>query len=172
MIARGLANDPRLLRLAALLGSPAQAFLDRQRGLQLLIKPAGPLAGISNLPWHHDCWYEAPPITCPSVTIGIQITGSTSETGRFEVIPGSQGKSVSPKLTSDEMAGWPQFGIDTEPGDVTVHLHDVLHASPAPTGDGGRATLYMTYYPPVLAEHVRVGEEISDMLDRRRSTPS
>lgn len=163
-------NDPRLLRLVSLLGTPAKAFPDRQRGQQLLLKPAGNLGGISNLPWHHDCWYEAESITCPSITIGIQITGSTRATGRFEVVPGSQGLSVSPDLARDEMEGWPIVGIDTEPGDVTVHLHDVLHASPAPEGDGGRATLYMTYYPPHLADHVQEGEEISSMLERRRTS--
>ena len=164
-----LPNDPRLTRLAALLGSPTKAYLDRQRGLQLLIKPAGELVGISNLPWHHDCWYEADPITCPSITIGIQVTGSNAQTGRFEVIPGSQGQSVSPVLSPGEIDDWPRVGIDTEPGDVTVHLHDVLHASPAPTGTGGRATVYMTYYPLVMGDHVEPGEEIAGLVIRRRT---
>lgn len=38
--------------------------------------------------------------------------------------------------------------------DVTVHIGDVMHASPQPTGAGGRRTMYVTHYPAKLWQHV------------------
>ena len=162
-----LATDPRLQRLARLAGESVVHFLDRLEGPHLIFKPPGELAGLSNLPWHLDSWYDAPSITSPSVTLGIQVTGSSSSTGRMEVVAGSCGQSFSPALLPEEMAGWPVVGLDTEPGDVTVHLTDVFHASPPPTGQGGRATLYMRCYPASAADFVGPGEMVHAMLERR-----
>ena len=163
-----LVTDPRLERLGRLLGQPLASFPDRMHGPTLVLKPAGELAGRSNLPWHQDCWFGAHPITCPSLGIGIQISGSTAATSRLEVIAGSHGRSVSPAIADVLMEGWPKVCIDTDPGDVTVHLHDILHASPAPTGEGGRATLYLWYYTPTLGDFVQAGEEVPSMIRRLR----
>ena len=57
--------------------------------------------------------------------------------------------------------------IDTEPGDVTVHVADLMHASPEPTGPGGRRTLYVTFYPPALWDHVGPGKAFNDVIRNR-----
>jgi hypothetical protein len=166
-VVRDLATDPRMVRIADLAGHRVEAFLDRMHGPSLILKPAGELDGLANLPWHQDCWFGAHPITCPSVTLGIQITGSTSQTSRLEVIPGSNGRSVSPVLRPADIAAWPRVAVESQPGDVTVHLDDTLHASPPPDGDGGRVTLYLRFFPDSLGDVMAPGEDVALMLRRR-----
>jgi hypothetical protein len=164
-----LATDPRFLRLAGLLGSPVEEFSDRMDGPTLLIKPPGELRGLSNLPWHQDCGLGGHPIICPSVSIGVQITGSTPATGCLEVIAGSHGQSVPPLTRDESMSDWPRVVVETSPGDVTIHVQDVIHSSPPPSGSGGRKTLYLSYYPPNLADHVGPGEAINDLIRGRQA---
>ncbi|HXW33061.1 MAG TPA: phytanoyl-CoA dioxygenase family protein [Acidimicrobiales bacterium] len=164
-----LADDPRLLSLAALLGSPVAALNDRMDGPTLVLKPAGQLVGLANLPWHQDCGLGGHPVICPSVAIGIQITGSSPETGYLEVVAGSQGQWILNDLDEKSMTGWPRVDILTEPGDVTVHIQDVVHRSPAPTGAGGRKTLYLSYYPPDLVDHIGPGQAVNDLIRGRQS---
>ena len=163
-----LAADLRMERLARLLGHPIASFPDRMDGPTLLIKPAGELQGLSNLPWHQDCGLGLHPITCPAISLGIQITGSSAEVGRLEVIAGSHGQSVPAGTSDAAMTRWPKVAVNTNPGDVTVHIQDVLHASPAPTGTGGRATLYLSYYPPQLGEHIGPGQAVNDLIRGRQ----
>jgi hypothetical protein len=44
-------------------------------------------------------------------------------------------------------------------GDVTVHVQDLTHASPQPTGEGGRRTMYVTHYPPTLEIAQRITDQ-------------
>ena len=163
-----LADDPRMRRLAGLLGSPVESFPDRMDGPTLLMKPSGPLRGLSNLPWHQDCGLGGHPVICPAVSLGIQITAASTERGCLEVIAGSHGQSLPAGIDVDAMETWPRVAVETQPGDVTVHVMDVLHASPPPTGEGGRTTLYLSYYPPTLSEHIGPGEAVNDMVRGRQ----
>ena len=40
---------------------------------------------------------------------------------------------------------------------MTVHIQDVMHASPQPTAQGGRRTMYVTHYPTTLWDHIGPG---------------
>ncbi|MGH7733152.1 MAG: phytanoyl-CoA dioxygenase family protein, partial [Gemmatimonadales bacterium] len=164
-----LADAARLARLASLLGTPVLSMPDRMDGPTLLLKPAGELRGLANLPWHQDCGLGGHPVMCPSLSIGVQITGSTPDTGCFEVVAGSHGQSVPSTIGEDTLADWPRVAVPTSPGDVTVHVTDVLHASPAPAGGGGRKTLYLSYYQPALAEHIGPGEAVNDLIRGRQA---
>jgi hypothetical protein len=57
--------------------------------------------------------------------------------------------------------------IDTEPGDVTVHIKDVMHASPEPAGAGWRRTMYVSHFPPKLWDHVGEREAFNDLVRNR-----
>ena len=58
--------------------------------------------------------------------------------------------------------------IDTEPGDVTVHLGHLLHAAPSPTGDGpGRRALYASYVRPATIEYLGPMHGYNDVLFER-----
>jgi ectoine hydroxylase-related dioxygenase (phytanoyl-CoA dioxygenase family) len=135
-------------------------------GIAVLLKPAGRLRGLANIPWHTDCGLGGHLVYCPSVAIGIQLTAATRDTGCFEAIAGTHGASCRVP-TADELETWPHLYVPTEPGDVTVHIADLLHASPRPTGDGGRRTIYVTFHPPSLFEHVGPGEAYNDVIRRR-----
>ncbi|WP_406288229.1 phytanoyl-CoA dioxygenase family protein [Embleya sp. NBC_00896] len=161
-----LARDPRLVRLATLLHDDLAATTDRMEGISVLLKPPGRLKGLANIPWHTDCGLGGHHIMCPSVAIGIQLTGSSAATGYLEAIAGSHGRTC-PQPSPNDHANLPYLTVPTDPGDVTVHIADVLHASPAPAGEGGRRTMYVTFQPPSLFEHVGPGEAVNDLIRSR-----
>lgn len=164
----GIEDDPRLQRLVALGGSEQRPVVDRMEGHSILLKSAGALQGLANIPWHVDCGLGGHPILCPSIAIGVQLTPASAPAGRFEVIAGSHGMTCRYGLDGD-LAGLPYTGIDTRAGDVTVHYADVMHASPPPTGAGGRRVLYVTYVNPLLFDSVGPGEAINDLVRDRQT---
>lgn len=161
-----LENDPRVQRLGTLLDPQLRAAPDRMEGSVVLIKVPGNSSGLSNIPWHQDCGMGGHAIMCPAVLVGIQLTGSDASTGNLQVIPGSHGQAI-PNFKNYQLAELPVISIDTAPGDVTVHIQDVMHASPRPTGVGGRRTMYVTLYPPQLSEYVGPGQAYNDLLRNR-----
>jgi hypothetical protein len=161
-----LAADNRLRRLVDLVRPDLQPSTDRMEGIGVLLKPPGKLRGLSNIPWHTDCGLGGHMVLCPSVAVGVQLTAATPETGCFEAIAGTHGASC-PVPKPEDVERWPHLLVPTEPGDVTVHIADLMHASPRPTGQGGRRTIYVTYHPPTLFEHVGPGEAYNDAIRRR-----
>lgn len=105
-------------------------------------------------------------ILCPTVKVGIQITGSDATTGNLAVVPGSHGQAVHYRW-AERAADVPVVHIDTAPGDVTVHVQDLVHASPRPTGAGGRRTMYVSHYPPRLWQHIGPGQAFNDLIRNR-----
>ena len=163
-----LEHDPRLLRLVALAGADVRATMDRMEGVGVLLKSAGELRGLANIPWHVDCGLGGHPILCPSVAIGVQLTAASAEAGRFEVVAGSHGQTCRYALDGD-LTGLPYVGVDTEPGDVTVHFADVMHASPPPTGAGGRRVMYVTWANSAIFDHVPAGRALNDLVRDRQA---
>jgi hypothetical protein len=161
-----LESDPRVHRLGTLLDPALRSAPDRMESGTVLIKVPGNTSGLSNIPWHQDCGLGGHAILCPSVSVGIQLTGSDASTGNLRVVPGSHGQAIH--------YGWqqrlpdvPVVSIDTAPGDVTVHVQDLMHASPRPTGAGGRRTMYVTHYPPQLWRHIGPGQAYNDLVRNR-----
>lgn len=163
-----LEGDQRVSRLGRLLDPSLRIATDRMEGSPVLLKQPGQTKGLSNIPWHQDCGMGGHAIMCPSITIGIQLTGSSAETGNLTVIPGSHGQALH-YAWERELADVPVVSIDTLPGDVTVHIQDVMHASPQPTGVGGRRTMYVTFYPERLWDHIGPGQAFNDLV-RNRTT--
>ncbi len=161
-----LEGDPRVHRLGTLLDPALRAAPDRMESGTVLIKVPGHTSGLSNIPWHQDCGLGGHAILCPSVSVGIQLTGSDASTGNLQVVPGSHGQAIHYSW-QQRLDGVPVVSIDTAPGDVTVHVQDLMHASPRPTGAGGRRTMYVTHYPPALWQHVGPGEAYNDLVRNR-----
>jgi hypothetical protein len=164
-VLRRLEQDPRIQRLGTLLDPDLRIAPDRMEGSAVLIKVPGKTRGLSNIPWHQDCGMGGHAIFCPSVSMGIQLTGSSPETGNLLMVPGSQGQTLRYDWHAQSDA--PVVEIDTEPGDVTVHIQDVMHASPAPTAQGGRRTMYVTHYPATLWDHIGPGQAYNDLVRNR-----
>ncbi|MFN2539503.1 MAG: phytanoyl-CoA dioxygenase family protein, partial [Mycobacteriales bacterium] len=160
-----LEQDPRLERLGHLIDRDAVIAADRMEGSAVLIKVPGQTQGLSNIPWHQDCGMGGHAILCPAVSIGIQLTGSTAGSGNLLMVPGSHGQTLPYQWHN--RSDVPVVEIDTRIGDVTVHVQDVMHASPKPTGEGGRRTMYVTFYPRTLLAHVGPGEAFNDLVRNR-----
>ena len=161
-----LEQDPRVRRLATLLDPTIKLAPDRMEGSAVLLKVPGPTKGLSNIPWHQDCGMGGHAILCPSVSVGIQLTGSDASTGNLLVVPGSHGQAIHYRW-EECLEDVPVVHIDTAPGDVTVHVQDLMHASPQPTGAGGRRTMYVTYYPSKLWDHIGPGQAFNDLVRNR-----
>ncbi len=161
-----LENDPRVRRLGTLINPALRTAPDRMEGSAVLLKVPGNTSGLSNIPWHQDCGMGGHALMCPAVSIGIQLTGSDARTGNLQVVPGSHGQAIHYRW-EQRLQQVPVVSIDTAPGDVTVHVQDLMHASPRPTGAGGRRTMYVTHYPPQLFDHVGPGEAFNDLVRNR-----
>lgn len=166
LVLRALESDPRVRRLGTLLDPTFRVAADRMEGSPVLLKVPGKTKGLSNIPYHQDCGMGGHAILCPAVSIGIQLTGSNAETGNLTVVPGSHGQTLHYNW-QQRLSGVPVVAVDTQPGDVTVHVQDVLHASPKPTGAGGRRTMYVTYYPAKLWDHIGPGQAYNDIVRNR-----
>ena len=153
-------------RLGTLLDPEAKVAPDRMEGSAVLLKVPGKTKGLSNIPWHQDCGMGGHAILCPALSIGIQLTGSNAETGNLTVVPGSHGQTLHYQW-QQRLTAYRSWQINTEPGDVTVHVQDVMHASPKPTGAGGRRTMYVTHYPAKLWDHVGPGQAYNDIVRNR-----
>jgi hypothetical protein len=161
-----LEQDPRVRRLGALVDHRARPAPDRMEGTAILLKVPGATSGLSNIPWHQDCGMGGHAVFCPAVAVGIQITGSSGATGNLLLVPGSHGQTL-PWAWETRLHDVPVVAVDTEPGDVTVHVQDLTHASPQPSGEGGRRTMYVTHYPPQLWDHIGPGEAFNDLVRNR-----
>lgn len=162
-----LLDDARLARLSSLLHD-GRVCTDRMEGVAVLIKVPGRTRGLANIPWHQDCGMGGHAFMCPATMIGIQLTGSSPETGNFVAVPGSHGQTLHYQW-EQQLEDVPTVAIDTAPGDVTVHIPDLMHASPRPTGAGGRRTLYLTWYPPELWDHIGPDEALNDLVRNRQA---
>jgi ectoine hydroxylase-related dioxygenase (phytanoyl-CoA dioxygenase family) len=161
-----LENDPRVRRLGTLINPALRVAPDRMEGSAVLLKVSGNTSGLSNIPWHQDCGMGGHAIMCPAVSVGIQFTGSDSSTGNLQVVPGSHGQAIHYRW-EQRLQQVPVVSIDTAPGDVTVHVQDLMHASPRPTGVGGRRTMYVTHYPPQLFDYIGPGQAFNDLVRNR-----
>jgi ectoine hydroxylase-related dioxygenase (phytanoyl-CoA dioxygenase family) len=161
-----LERDERVTRLGTLLRADGRRASDRMEGSGVILKLPGPTTGLANIPWHQDCGMGGHGVLCPNASVGVQLTGSSRATGNLTVVPGSHGQTL-PYTWERRFEGVPIVEVDSAPGDVTVHIADVMHASPEPTGAGGRRTLYVTFYPPALWDHVGPGEAFNDVLRNR-----
>jgi Phytanoyl-CoA dioxygenase (PhyH) len=156
-----LGADPRIRRLASLAAEPLRIASDRSDGNSVVIKNPDVVEGLSDLPWHRDCGLGGHPVKCPALNIGIQLDAANAERGRLHFAPGTQRASCH----RADLARASTVAIDTEPGDCTVHLGDVMHAAPPPLGRGpGRRALYLTALPERAFAHIPAGKSYNDTI--------
>jgi hypothetical protein len=164
-------TDERLAQLVAAMSDDGVHLVvqnERGDGHSVVIKNPGIVEGLSDLPWHVDCGLGGHPIMCPGFNVGVQLDAATAETGQLHFLAGSNG-STAVHLPADLLTepAYPTVTVTTEPGDVTIHYTDTLHASPAPTGDGpGRRALYLSWNNPLLSEFIPPGQGFNDVVLR------
>jgi ectoine hydroxylase-related dioxygenase (phytanoyl-CoA dioxygenase family) len=161
---RALPADPRLLRLKNLshveLVSQAQGTED---GISLLIKNPRMREGLSDLPWHRDCGMGGHAAMCPRLVVSIYLQPSRPETGELKMLPGSHEASYGFADASDPDA--PQgVSLAADPGDVSLHYGDIMHAAPPPTGDGPFRECLLTGFARPGAYNHRGDKSYNDVL--------
>jgi len=162
---RSLHADPRIRRLGTL---PRETLVPggeaQMKGATVLWKQPGMVSGLADLPWHRDCGMGGHAVKCPSVNCSIYLGPANPEAGDLRFLPGSASCSVGFADGDDE--GAPRgISIASEPGDVSLHYGDVVHAAPAPAGASGpfRTSVLIGWEPPGAAHH-RGGDHYNDAL--------
>lgn len=178
-----LEDDPRVRALVGCTDESFVAHPTNGNGHFAVLKNPGVSGGLTDLPWHVDCGLGGHPILCPSMHLGIQVRPMDERTGEMRFLAGSHLGSAR-RPTADDTFAVPVVVVTAEPGDVTLHLPDALHAAPPPAGTGpGRRTIYLSYGPASLNElfEHRTGYDQMlfrgdgrvefDQSDNRASTP-
>jgi hypothetical protein len=129
---RTLPTDPRLHRLRDLADPSLVHKKGEGDGVTVIYKRARMTAGLSDLPWHRDCGMGGHAVMCPTLLLSVYLTAATPETGELAMLPGSHHAAVNAHdRHSDLMAHAARFRA--QPGDVSVHFSDTVHAAPPPT---------------------------------------
>jgi hypothetical protein len=126
-----LRADPRVLGLVALAGTPLVNRDGEGNGVTVIYKNPGIREGLSDLPWHRDCGMGGHSLMCPLVIASVYLTPATPETGELRFLPGSAGRTCGFIEADDERAPR-SAGFAAQPGDVSIHFGDVMHAAPPP----------------------------------------
>jgi hypothetical protein len=125
-----LYGEPRIARLVQLGEADAVACSGEGDGVTVIYKNPGAVEGLSDLPWHRDCGLGGHALMCPRVIASVYLTTADATTGDLAFLPGSHTSSCA---TMDPLV-LPRRAvrIEAEPGDVTIHYSDVMHAAPPP----------------------------------------
>jgi ectoine hydroxylase-related dioxygenase (phytanoyl-CoA dioxygenase family) len=148
-----LARDPRIASLAAL---SHHGLVPREQwgdGVAVLIKNPLMTEGLSDLPWHRDCGMGGHATMCPVLIFSIYLAPSRPETGELRMLPGSHEASLGFFEATDPRA--PRgVGLAADPGDVSLHYGDIMHAAPPPTGAGPfRKCVLLSFARPDAYNH-------------------
>ncbi len=133
---RNIYRDPRLLGLIELADTRlVPRVVDEDRGGTVIYKNPDMVEGLSNLAWHRDCGMGGHALNCPLIILSIFITPLTADTGELRMLPGSWRGSHRP-IEPDHPRAPRGVSVSAQPGDVTLHYGDVMHAAPAPEKSG------------------------------------
>jgi len=134
---QALSHDPRLARFARLAGETLRVCDDRLDGPMVFIKNSNVVKGNGDLGWHVDDGIGGHQVMCPLIQAGIQLDRANPENGQLKVLAGSH-------RYSKHWIGWgeegnlPDVALETEPGDLTLHFGDAMHAHDAANDRTGR----------------------------------
>ena len=149
----GLEKDVRLARLLKAVAPDLVPNLGAGDFASVLYKNPDMAEGLSDLPWHRDCGMGGHAVMCPTINLSIFLSEANANTGPLKVLPGSHRGSVPSIDATHEKAPAGIF-VDAQPGDVSLHYGDVLHAAPPPTGEGPfRRSAVLTWKPAGARPH-------------------
>jgi hypothetical protein len=161
-----LSHDSRLSRFARLVNPQVRVCDDRLDGPMVFIKNANVVEGNGDLGWHVDDGLGGHPVMCPLIQAGIQLDRANPANGQLLVLAGSH-RYTKHWIAWGEEAGLPVVGLETEPGDLTIHYGDTMHTTPPPTAnDAGRRALYYKFAEPKTFEWIPAACHYNDALFR------
>ena len=157
-------SDARVRALVDCVDASYVAHPTNGNGHFAVLKNPGSTGGLTDLAWHVDCGLGGHPVLCPSIHIGVQLRSMTPETGEMQFLAGSHLASAR-RPSGDESVPLPIVAVTAQPGDVTIHVPDAMHAAPPPSGSAeGRRTIYFAFGPPSMAEVFGHKEGYDQML--------
>jgi ectoine hydroxylase-related dioxygenase (phytanoyl-CoA dioxygenase family) len=163
-----LPSDPRLLRLVGLADQPLVHRLGEGNGVTVIYKNPDMTEGLSDIPWHRDCGMGGHSVMCPVLICSTFLTPARPETGELVFLPGSWQQTFGFMEATDARA--PRGArVVAEPGDVTVHYGDVMHAAPPPARrdlDEYRISAVVGFTRPDARNH-RGTHSYNDVLHQR-----
>ena len=162
-------GDARLRRLADLSDVPLVPRKGEGNGVTVIFKTPGIEEGLSDLPWHRDCGMGGHSTMCPVLIASVFLTPASPETGELRFLPGSWLGTTGFREATDPSA--PRgVGFRAEPGDVTIHYGDVMHAAPPPTRgdlDVYRISATTGFARPDARVHRGRGRSYNEVLHQR-----
>jgi hypothetical protein len=149
-----LYGDARLARLVQLTEPDAGPCTGEGDGVTVIYKSPRVSDGLSDLPWHRDCGLGGHSIMCPRVIGSVYLTSANESTGDLVYLPGSW--KTSSGYMDPIVLPMRAVRVTAEPGDVTIHYGDVMHAAPPPASNDlaeYRVSAVIDYSRPGVLNH-------------------
>jgi ectoine hydroxylase-related dioxygenase (phytanoyl-CoA dioxygenase family) len=163
-----LMAEPRLRALADLASERRVHRRGEGEGVTVIYKHPQMTEGLGDLPWHRDCGMGGHAVMCPVLIASIYLTPATPETGTLAMLPGSHRASFGTRPANHPSVP-PHVALHAEPGDVSIHYSDTMHAAPPPTAmgrDAYRISAIVGFARPTAAHH-RGEKSYNDVLHGR-----
>lgn len=162
--AASILRDDRIAVIAALGRSGHRVDPSAINRIEAVVKPLNVVEGISDAPWHKDCYFGRHSHDCCSLTVDISVTSSNVDAGQIRFIAGSHRALVWPSLLDGSTLGLPDVAVPTEVGDVNLHLSCTLHMDEPPTTAERKLLHFNLVLPELEDEQARE----ADRAARRR----
>ena len=133
-----LVAGPTYERLGRLFDDGHRRFPENPQSSEALIKPLGVVSGIAEFPWHRDCSLGGHDFRCAGYAIGLPLSATNEEAGQLRVAAGSH------RASTPGPADLPVVEINTQPGDLTIHVGCTLHGT-RPPSTAERAVVYTSF---------------------------
>ena len=163
-----LASDPRLRALADLANQKLVHKQGEGGGVTVIYKHPQMVEGLGDLPWHRDCGMGGHAVLCPVLIASVFLSAATPETGTLAMLPASHRASFGTRPANS--ARMPRTAtLNAQPGDVSIHYGDTMHAAAPPTDigrDGYRISAIVGFARPEAAHH-RGEKSYNDVLHSR-----
>lgn len=163
-----LPTEPRLLALKDLFDPTLVYRRGEGEGVTVIFKQPGMREGLGDLPWHRDCGMGGHAAMCPNVAVSLYLREATPESGELAMLPGSHRAAYNAHDATIDPADYAAH-FAAQPGDVSVHFGDTVHAAPPPTASGRehyRISAVVTFAHP-RAHHHRGEGSYNDVLHQR-----
>jgi hypothetical protein len=163
-----LPHDARVRALVGLAGMRLEHRPGEGNGVTVIFKNPGIREGLSDLPWHRDCGMGGHALMCPTLIVSTYLTPANAQTGELRFLPGSHDKTCGSYIDTADAASPRGVSFAADPGDVSVHFGDVMHAAPPPARDGlaGYRISALTGFGRPDAR-IHRGKSYNDALHRR-----
>ena len=164
-----IVRDPRILALKDLSDESLEHRLppSAEEGVTVIWKRPLLREGLGDLPWHRDCGMGGHAVMCPTLVVSTYLTPSTPETGELRMLPGSWRQGCGP-IDARHPRAPRGVSFAAQPGDVSLHYGDTMHAAPPPTRDdldGYRVSAIVGFARPGARPHR--GRHYNEVLHRR-----